>query len=101
MPRRVTVVWTRPALASLLEIARFIQIDNPSAAQRLASAIKSRVARLQKFPESGRTVPEFPASDLREIIISDYRVIYRYLKAASRVQILVVRHGAQILEPPP
>ena len=101
MANRVTIVWTRPALASLLEIARYIQIENPSAARRLATTIKSRVARLEKFPESGRTVPEFPTSDLREIIVSDYRVIYRYLKAASRVEILAVRHGARVLEPPP
>ncbi len=101
MTKRVSVVWTRPALASPLEIARYIQIENPSAARRLAMTIKTRVARLEKFPESGRTVLEFPTSDLREIIVSDYRVIYRYLRAASRVQILAVRHGARILEPPP
>jgi len=100
MASRVSIVWTRPALTSLLEIARYIQIEDPSAARRLATTIKSRVARLQKFPESGRTVPEFPTGDLREIIVSDYRVIYRYLKAASRVEILAVRHGARILEPP-
>lgn len=101
MAKRVSVVWTRPALASLLEIARYIQIENPSAARRLASAIKSKVARLEKFPESGRALLEFPTSDLREIIVSDHRVIYRYLKAASRVEILAVRHGARELEPPP
>ncbi len=100
MASRVAIVWTRPALASLLEITRYIQIDNPPAARRFASAIKSKVGRLEKFPESGRTVPEFPTSGLREIIVSDYRVIYRYLKATSRVQILAVSHGARTLEPP-
>ena len=101
MPRRVTVVWTRPALDSLLDIARHIQIDNPSAAKRFASSVKARVARLDKFPESGSIVPEFPSSNMRELIVSDYRVIYRYLKAASTVQILAVHHGARLLESPP
>ena len=101
MPRRVTVVWTRPALDSLLDIARHIQIDNPSAAQRFASMVKARVARLDKFPESGRIVPEFPSSNMRELIVSDYRVIYRFLKADSTVQILAVHHGARLLESPP
>ncbi len=100
MASQVSIVWTRPALTSLLEIARYIQIENPSAARRLASTIRARVARLEKFPESGRDVPEFPDSDLREIIVNDYRVIYRYLKAASRVEILAVRHGARTLESP-
>ena len=100
MASRISILWTRPALTSLLEIARYVQIENPSAARRLAAAIRSKVARLEKFPQSGRTVPEFPTSDLREIIVSDYRVIYRYLKALSRVEILAVRHSARILEPP-
>ncbi len=47
------------------------------------------------------TDTEYDTIDLREIKVSDYRVIYRCLKAASRVEILVVRHGARILEPPP
>ena len=95
------MVWNRPAVTSLLDIAHYIQLENPLAARRLASAINSRVARLEKLPESGRSLSEFPTSDLREIIVSDYRVIYRYLKAASRVESLAVRLGARILEPPP
>jgi len=98
MARRAGVVWARPALDSLLDIVRHIQADNPSAARRFAAAIKTKTARLQKFPESGRTVPEFPASGLRELIVGDYRVIYRVLKAPASVQILSVRHGARLLE---
>ncbi len=101
MARRAGVVWARPALDSLLDIVRHIQADNPSAARQFAAAIKTKTARLQKFPESGRTVPEFPASGLRELIVGDYRVIDRVLKAPASVQILSVRHGARLLESPP
>ncbi|MBI3809364.1 MAG: type II toxin-antitoxin system RelE/ParE family toxin [Nitrospiraceae bacterium] len=101
MPRRASVVWTRPALDSLLDIVRHIQTDNPAAARQFGATIKTKVARLEKFPESGRTVPEFPASGLRELIVGDYRVIYRTLKTPASVQILAVRHGARLLESPP
>ena len=101
MPRRASVVWTRPALDSLLDITQHIQADNPSAARRFALSIKTKVARLENFPESGRIVPEFHSSGLRELIVSDYRVIYRVLKAPASIQILAVRHGARRLESPP
>ncbi|MBI4402034.1 MAG: type II toxin-antitoxin system RelE/ParE family toxin [Nitrospirae bacterium] len=101
MPRRASVVWTRPALDSLLDITRPIRADNPSAARHFAASITTKVARLAKFPESGRLVPEFPSSGLRELIVGDYRVIYQVLRVLVRVQILSVRHGARILESPP
>jgi len=100
MARRVSVVWTRPALDHLLDIVRHIQIDKPTAAQSFASSIKTKVTRLEHFPESGRLVPEFPPSGLRELAIGDYRVIYRILTTPPAVQILTVRHGARLLEPP-
>ncbi len=100
MAKRVSVLWTNPALDSLLEIVHHIQSDNPSAARRFASSIKTKVARLQNFPESGRIVPEFPFSGLREIIANDYRVIYRILRNPTRVAILAVRHGARLLDFP-
>lgn len=101
MPKRAPVVWTRPALDSLLDLVRHLQADNPAAARQFAAAIKTKAARLEKFPESGRTVPEFPTDGLRELIVSDYRVIYRVLKTPASVQILAIRHGARLLESPP
>jgi addiction module RelE/StbE family toxin len=97
MPKRAPVVWTRPALDSLLDIARHIRLDKPSTARRFAATIKTKVARLQDFPDSGRLVPEFPSSGLRELLIGDYRVIYRVLTSPAGIQILTVRHGSRLL----
>ena len=98
MPKRASIVWTRPALNSLLKITRYIQSDKPAAARHFADAIKAKVARLERFPDSGRIVHEFPASGLREVLVGDYRVIYRVRPTSPSVQILAVRHGAQLLE---
>ncbi len=101
MPKRAALVWSRPALDSLLEIARHIQTDSPRAAKRFASLIETKVARLRTFPDSGRVVPEFPSSGLREVVVKEYRIIYRVEKPRGTVEILTVRHGARLLETPP
>jgi len=53
------------------------------------------VERLQRFPKSGRVVPEVKRPNIREIIFKNYRVIYRIER--SRLSILTVRHGKQRL----
>jgi len=98
---RASLVWTRPALDSLLDITRYIQADKPSAARRFAASIKGKVGRLQTFPQSGRVVPEFPSGGLREVIVADYRIIYRFMKSQNTVQILAVHHGARLLDVTP
>lgn len=35
------------------------------------------LSRLRKFPESGRTLPEFPDLPFREVIVPRYRFFYR------------------------
>jgi toxin ParE1/3/4 len=97
-PRRASLVWTRPALDGPLAITQYIMADNPSAARAFADNIKVKVGRLRTFPESGRVVPEFPSSGLREVLIGDYRVIYRFLKSTQKVQVLAVHHGARSLD---
>lgn len=101
MGKPTTVLWTRPALNSLLDIVQYIQVESPSAAARPAKQIKSKIFRLERFPTSGRAVPEFPRSGLREGIVGNYRVIYRFAKEKSRVDVLAVRHGARLLEESP
>jgi toxin ParE1/3/4 len=99
MAKRATVVWTKPALDSLLSIVRYIMRDDPVAAQRFGTAVKSKTTRLASFPESGRVVPEFPTAGLREIVAGNYRIIYRHLPDKKSVEILTVRHAARLLEP--
>ena len=99
MPKRLhTISWTGLALQDLLEVVEYIKRDNKKAAEHFAKDIKEKVSRLAKFPNSGRIVPEFPTSGLREIITGDYRVIYRVILVKREVEILTLRHGARGLE---
>jgi plasmid stabilization system protein ParE len=54
--------------------------------------------RLERFPDSGRTLPEFPDLPHREVIVTPYRFFYRVVR--STVWIVAVWHGAQLPKAP-
>jgi toxin ParE1/3/4 len=61
--------------------------------------IRTAVARLGHFPRSGRILPEFPESQYREILVGQYRVVYRYVEDKDMVLVLAVIHGNRLLPP--
>jgi len=77
------------------EIAEYIAMDNPSAAENWVDAVFKKVEELKRFPESGRIVPETDNKSIRELIYGNYRIIYRIEE--RRLSILTVRHGKQVL----
>ena len=70
------VCWTARARTDLAEIHRFIAADSLPAAERIVKAIVAAGRRLDKFPESGRVVPESLTRDIREVLAPPYRVLY-------------------------
>lgn len=63
----------------------------------MVDRITQRSVQIGLYPESGRAVPEFDAPDIREVIESPYRIIYR--ARSDRVDVLAVVHGARLLPP--
>ena len=51
------------------------------------SLIQKSVNRLEKFPNSGRQVPEIKRQDIREIIKGNYRIIYKIDDGAHMLRI--------------
>jgi toxin ParE1/3/4 len=96
--RHFDLWWSGPALRDLLDIVRYIGIDSPAGARRVRAEIKKKVSRLEAFPHSGRLVPELPESGYREVIVRNYRVIYRVKLDVGEIEILSVHHGAKPLE---
>lgn len=81
-----------------LDVIAYILADRPSAARRFyARALKS-LGRLEKFPESGRHIPEFRALPYREIIVRPYRFLYRV--QGNTVWVVGVWHSAQLAAEP-
>lgn len=89
------IVWSPLALDRTSEIAEYISLDNPTAAQKWVDNIFKKVSLLQLSPEIGRIVPEIERKEIRELIFGNYRIIYRLEK--TRISILTIRHCKQIL----
>jgi plasmid stabilization system protein ParE len=69
--------WSQRARRDLLAIARYIAADNPPAARRWLTGLRKRARTAARLPRSGRRVPELASDDLRELVIKNYRLIYR------------------------
>ncbi|MES9857447.1 MAG: type II toxin-antitoxin system RelE/ParE family toxin [Sedimenticola sp.] len=89
------LTWSPLAIERISEIAEYIAQDKPTTAEKWVDKIFNLVERLSEFPESGRVVPEIDNKMFREIISGNYRIIYKHEK--SKIFILTVRHGKQIL----
>jgi toxin ParE1/3/4 len=92
------VTFTPSARVQFLEVVAFIHRDNPTAANTFRQAAEHTLSRLEDFPESGRTLPEFPDLPFREVIVAPYRFFYRV--KVDRVWIVAVWHGARIPDEP-
>lgn len=89
------IVWTLRSREDLRDIAAFISRDNPAAALKLGDAFFQKVDSLQQFPELGRVVPERGQPEIREIVVGNYRIIYRVRHESRLVEIWRVWHGAR------
>ena len=70
------VVWSRRALADVQAIAAYIASDSPAYARSVVRRMVTLARTLERFPHSGRKVPEFDDESLRELIAYSYRIIY-------------------------
>jgi addiction module RelE/StbE family toxin len=89
------IVWTLRSREDLRDIGTFIAKDNPPAALKLGELIFDRVDTLEKFPELGRVVPERNQPNIREIVVKNYRLVYRVHPKEKFLEILRVWHGAR------
>ncbi len=89
------VIWTEPALQDLNEIAEYIALDKLSAAKKLVQNVFSSTDRLEKFPKTGRKVPELQDSRYLELIVNPCRIFYRIEK--DKIYILYVMRSERKL----
>ena len=60
--------WTEQAVAQLGAIAEHIAVSSPVYAEQVVDRVVRRLEQMQRFPESGRAVPEFEAAEIRELV---------------------------------
>lgn len=71
------IIWTEPALQELDEIADYISLDNPEAANRLVQKAFNRIEQLAQYPKTGKAVEELKESVYREVVLPPCRIFYR------------------------
>lgn len=92
------VRWTPLALSQLDRIQDYIAEENPVAAFETTEKILNQVeTQLPAHPYSGRLGEHFPAT--RELVISNTPYIVVYRVKDETIDILRVRHGAQLWPP--
>jgi plasmid stabilization system protein ParE len=89
------VRWTPNARADLHAIHDYIAQDSPQNALNFIDRLTQRAEQMSDFLRSGRIVPEHERDDVRELIESPYRIIYRLLP--EYIDVLAVMHGSRLL----
>jgi toxin ParE1/3/4 len=88
--------WTELSIDDLINIAEFISKDSVKYSVIQVKRIRERAKLLKTQPFLGRIVPEIKDESVRELILGNYRIIYRIV-SEDRIDILTVHHSARIL----
>ena len=90
------ITFTNRAVDDLDAINEYRSTYSPAYANHLIDAIIARVERLMVFPEMGRIVPEFNLAYLRELIHSEYRIVYKVVND-EQIDIITTQHSSRNL----
>ncbi len=99
MLKKRAITFAASAFDDLESIrAWYLDQQVPDVGRRLLEEIISQVERLADFPESGRIVPEFGIVNLREIIHTPFRIVYRLDQ--HKIRIIRVWRSERLLKMP-
>lgn len=89
----MTIYWTNEALTDVAEIREYLLNSVPEHAERIVESFFDRVQQVGDFPKMGRLYRQGELPQVREILVSNYRITY-YV-GLSQLDIMTVRHQAQ------
>jgi plasmid stabilization system protein ParE len=89
------VTWTETAWGDLEGTADYIAKDSPRYAEACVREMREAARSLAHLAERGRAVPEFNDASVRELLVRNYRLIYRL--TATQCVIIAIIHGARDL----
>ncbi|MEO8167478.1 MAG: type II toxin-antitoxin system RelE/ParE family toxin [bacterium] len=91
------VKWSLPAKADIREIFDYIARDSRFYAIKVVDEIIELSEKLNPHTFRGRVVPEVNHSNVREVFIYSYRLIFEV--SLTDIFIIAVIHGKRILSP--
>lgn len=89
------VIISPKAVGDLEAIVRYIALSNPKAARKLGQRLLEKTKELSQFPLLGQKVPEFEDSNIRQLILKPYRIVYRIEEDKKQVSIARFWHSSQ------
>ncbi|MBA4408567.1 MAG: type II toxin-antitoxin system RelE/ParE family toxin [Bacteroidota bacterium] len=92
----VEIIWTDNAIQDLNEIGDYISLDSTKYAERTVSTLFDAPSILFNHPRAGKVVPEFASQAIRELILGNYRIIYRIVNY-TRIDILTVHNCSRLI----
>jgi addiction module RelE/StbE family toxin len=96
----VGLIWSPRALDDLQSICQYIARDSDRYAKLFAQRIIALVESIPRHPLLGPVVPEYRRDDLRERLLQNYRIVYRW--RGDVIEIVTLVHAARLLpESPP
>lgn len=96
MSKDFKVLWTENAIQDLLGIKAFIAQDSADRAEKWLIELYTAGENLSQFSNRGRIVPEFNQETLRELLIENYRLVYRI--KSTTVEVITVFEGHRQLK---
>src|SRR3569833_434922 len=92
----VEVNWTKQAINDVDKIAEFIAKDSEYYAKIQARRFFQATMVLEKQPTSGKIVPEKRDPLIREILVGNFRIIYKIV-SEIKVDVITVHHSKRLL----
>ncbi len=88
--------WSPEALEDLENIADYIARDSKYYTAVIVEKMLAAVESLGEMPFRGRMVPEVGSTDVRELLVHAYRLIYKI--DDDTILVLAVIHAQRLLE---
>src|SRR5438105_3546756 len=92
----VEVSWTTQAIEDINNIAEFIAKGSEDFAAIQTQRFFDRAEILETQPFIGRVVSEQSDKSIRELILGNYRIIYKVLDK-SHIDIITIHHAARAI----
>ena len=87
------VIWSNPAKDDLKKIHDYIAKDSKFYAIKVSQEFVEKSEKLKDFSKMGRVVPEIGNSNIRELLVYSYRLIYEI--SSDKIEIIAIIHGRQ------
>lgn len=91
----VEVNWTKQALENIDGIAEYIAQDSSRYAEIFVEKVFERAEILSTHSQAGRVVLELQNKTIRELILGNYRIIYKIYE--KYIDVLAVHHSSRKL----